>query len=95
MSDPVIVNPSVVNTQLASGLRQVTLVVAGAALSQLLPKETVAVLLSDDTINAVVSVAGVAAAIWGQYKTRRMKKDLVQIATLAPDKIAQIRELGQ
>lgn len=85
MSDPVIVNPSVVNTQLSAGVRQVAIFAAGIALSKFLPKETVEVLLSSDTINAVVSVVGIGAAIWGQYKTRKAKQTLVDAANAAPD----------
>lgn len=94
MSDPVVVTPSIINTQLSAGLRQVALVLAGAALSKVLPAETVAVLLSNDTLNAAVTVIGVGAGIWGQWKTRKTKQDLVQIATLAPDKIAVVKEPG-
>lgn len=85
---PIVVNASPLNDQLASGIRQLLLVLATAATA-------LGSVGWAGRFNALAVVAGPLAGliviIIGQWKTRKAAQTAATLAAVVPDSVAQIK----
>lgn len=90
---PIVVNPSPVGEQVASGVRQLVVLLGGfVAIAGFLRQRDLAGLVgylqSGEFVPVVGALAAAAAVTYAQLKTRWRKREAVTMADAAPDSVA-------
>lgn len=94
---PIVIDPSPVADQIKAGIRNVIVLIGGmAAIFGFIGRHDAAglvVYLQSGTFLPVIGAAGtVGAVVWGQWKARHSKAQLVTTGAAAPNSVAIVKD---